>query len=221
MSKENDYEEIREAVDQAKEPGVFNILEVLQGRGYPTHTVDIYLNESAIYDLSVQRGNLEDLDKSLVKKAETEKQKNEREKIEAAIKQAESEIISSRLSVFLKGITEGRRDEAYRQAVKKYPIEHEAPNPMSGLLGKQSERVEKESPQRDTLFTDLLWQEHIVKIVDSDGNEQLEFAYSTIRTMRESFPLNAMVKVNEGIEKLRASTALFDIETNEDFLAKP
>jgi len=39
--------------------------------------------------------------------------------------------------------------------------------------------------------------------------------------MRESFPLNAMVKINEAIEKLRASTAVFTMETGEDFLAKP
>jgi hypothetical protein len=39
--------------------------------------------------------------------------------------------------------------------------------------------------------------------------------------MRESFPLNAMVRINEAIEKLRAATAIFTIETGEDFLAKP
>ena len=217
----SDEQEIREAVDEAKAPGVFNIVELLQGRGYPTQTVEIYLNESAIYNLASEREKLEELIKSLGKRSEKESEKNEREKIESAIHEAQEDILASKVFVFLQGVTEGKRDEIYRQATKKYPVEYEAPNPMSGLLGKQSERIEKESADRDQLFTDLLWQAYIAKVVNADGDEQSEFAYSTIRTMRDSLPLNAMVKINEAIDKLRSSTALFDLETTEDFLAKP
>lgn len=217
----SDEQEIREAVDEAKAPGVFNIVELLQGRGYPTQTVEIYLNESAIYNLASEREKLEELIKSLGKRSEKESEKNEREKIESAIDEAQEDILTSKVFVFLQGVTEGKRDEIYRQATKKYPVEYEAPNPMSGLLGKQSERIEKESADRDQLFTDLLWQAYIAKVVNADGDEQSEFAYSTIRTMRDSLPLNAMVKINEAIDKLRSSTALFDLETTEDFLAKP
>ena len=217
----SDEQEIREAVDEAKAPGVFNIVELLQGRGYSTQTVEIYLNESAIYNLASEREKLEELIKSLGKRSEKESEKNEREKIESAIDEAQEDILTSKVFVFLQGVTEGKRDEIYRQATKKYPVEYEAPNPMSGLLGKQSERIEKESADRDQLFTDLLWQAYIAKVVNADGDEQSEFAYSTIRTMRDSLPLNAMVKINEAIDKLRSSTALFDLETTEDFLAKP
>jgi len=213
----SDEQEIREAVDEAKAPGVFNIVELLQGRGYPTQTVEIYLNESAIYNLASEREKLEELIKSLGKRSEKESEKNEREKIESAIDEAQEDILTSKVFVFLQGVTEGKRDEIYRQATKKYPVEYEAPNPMSGLLGKQSERIEKESADRDQLFTDLLWQAYIAKVVNAGGDEQSEFAYSTIRTMRDSLPLNAMVKINEAIDKLRSSTALFDLETTEDF----
>lgn len=214
-------EEIREAVDEAKSPGTFNIVDVLQGRGYPNTSTEVYLNESAIYELSTQREKLAELEKRSLKGKESEAKKNEREKVESNIEQAQSDILASKFIVHLRGISEGRREELYKQCVKKYPIEYEGNNGMSSLLGVKNEKVEKESPERDQLFTDFLWQEHLVKIVDPEGNEQSEFAYSTIRTMRETFPLNAMVKVNEAIEKLRAATALFDIETGEDFLAKP
>jgi hypothetical protein len=105
--------------------------------------------------------------------------------------------------------------------VKKYPIEYQSQSGISSLIGVESNKIEKNSPERDSLFTDYLWQGHIQKIVNPDGDEQADFAYSTIRTMRESFPLNAMVRINEAIEKLRAATAIFTIETGEDFLAKP
>ena len=70
-------------------------------------------------------------------------------------------------------------------------------------------------------FTDYLWKEQIEKIENPDGEEQTQFSYTDVKTMRNSFPLSAIMKINEAIDKLRASTALFVMETNEDFLAKP
>ena len=214
-------EEIVEAVKKAKAPGVFNIVDVLQGRGYPESTVDIYLDESTIYELSTIKEKLEELDKLVVKKVETEKQKTERENLLSEQDELNKKLLQSKYTVHLTGISEGRREEFYRNAVKKYPIQYEAPNSISGLLSGDQQKIEKDSPERDALFTDYLWQGHIKKIVNPDGDEQTEFSYSTIRTMRETFPLSAMIKINEAIEKIRASTALFTLETGEDFLAKP
>lgn len=213
-------EEIREEVDRVKAPGTFNIVDVLQGRGYPQSTVDIYLDESAIYDLNSVNEKIEELDNTVNGKNETSEQKKLREELFSERDSVIEKIEKSHYVVHLMGISEGKRDEIYRKAVKKYPIEYEK-NDLNSLLGASAQRTEKESPERDTLFTDFLWQEHIKKIVNPDGDEQTEFAYSTIRSMRDTFPLNAMVRINQGIEKLRAATAIFTMETGEDFLAKP
>ena len=74
-------EEIIESVEKAKAPGTFNILDVLQGRGYPESTIDIYMDESSMYKISEIKEKLEELDNSIGKKAETEKQKKQRERL--------------------------------------------------------------------------------------------------------------------------------------------
>ena len=129
--------------------------------------------------------------------------------------------MSSQYNVYLMGISEVKREELYREAVKKYPIQYEVNNDLSSLLATNKGREEKPSPERDALFTDYLWKEQIEKIENPDGEEQTEFSYTDIKTMRNSFPLSAIMKINEAIDKLRASTALFTMETSEDFLAKP
>jgi hypothetical protein len=217
----SDEQDIMESAEAAKAPGVFNIVQVLQDRGYPSSTVDIYMDEASMYELSTIVEDLEELDNSLGKKSETEKQKALREELMTKRSEAYEKLLASKYVVHLMGISEGKREELYRQAIKKYPVEYQTDNGISSLLGANASRVEKDSPDRDSLFTDYLWQGHIKKIVSPDGDEQKEFSYSTIKTMRESFPLNAMVKINEAIEKLRASTAVFTMETGEDFLAKP
>jgi hypothetical protein len=214
-------EEILESVEAAKAPGTFNILNVLQGRGYPSTTVDAYMDESAIYDMSIVVDKLDKLDSSLGKNAESEKQKKYRDELMSEREELQKKLDASKYIVHLSGISEGRREEVYRLAVKKYPIEYESSNAISNLLGADSSRVEKQSPERDALFTDYLWQEHIKKISNPDGDEQSEFSYSTIRAMRDSFPISAIMKINEAIDKLRTASALFTVNTGEDFLAKP
>jgi hypothetical protein len=205
-------EDILESVEAAKAPGTFNIVQVLQERGYPKTEIDIYMDEAAMYELSTIAEELEGL---------TEKQNVQREELTTKRNETQARLVASKYTVHLMGISEGKREEFYRQAVKKYPVEYQAQSGISSLIGVESNKIEKNSPERDALFTDYLWQGHIQKIVNPDGDEQTEFAYSTIRTMRESFPLNAMVRINEAIEKLRASTAIFTMDTGEDFLAKP
>jgi len=217
----SDEQEIREAVDAAKAPGTFNIVEVLSNRGYPKSEIDVYLDESAIYEMSGIDEKLEALDNQVNGKSETAKQKKQREDIFIERDNIIEKIEKSHYVVHLTGISEGKREELYRKAAKKYPVEYEKANDITSLIGGNSAAREKESPERDALFTDFLWQEHIERIVSPEGEEQTEFPYSTVRSMRESFPLNAMIRINEGIEKLRAKTAMFTMETGEDFLAKP
>jgi hypothetical protein len=217
----SDEQEIRDAVDAAKARGTFNIIDVLQGRGYPKTSVEVYLNETAIYKISEIREELEALDKKVSTKKETEKDKALREELISQEALTMQEIIDSGYTVELMGIPEGKREELYRSAVKKYPIEYLAEKNMSSILTGNSSKEEKESPERDALFTDFLWQEHLQKIIDKDENEQAEFSYVAVREMRNSFPLNAIIAINGAIEKLRTSTAVFTMETGEDFLAKP
>lgn len=209
-------EEIREAVESAKSPNTFNIINVLKDRGYPGTTVQVILDEKLAYEAALLNDRLKELDG----KKDNEAIKKERGELLQQIEEMRQKLVDSAYTVHLEGVTEGKREELFREARKKYPIEYEQSQNIQSMLSGNS-RVQKESPERDSLFTDLLWQAHIKKIVDPDGNEQTEFPYNTVKAMREGFPLSATVKINEAIEKLRTATAIFIMETGEDFLAKP
>lgn len=214
-------EDIMESVQAAKAPGKFNIVDVLQNRGYPETSVKIILDESIAYQAAMIKEELEQVDKKLAASKSNQSLVEKQKELLASLDEMKESISKSTYTVHLMGISEGKRDELFNSARKKYPVEYESSNNIQDMLTGNVTKVEKESPERDALFTDFLWLEHIKKIVNPDGDEQTEFKYQDIRAMRDSFPLSAILKVNEAIEKLRASTALFIMGTGEDFLAKP
>ena len=217
----SDEQQIVEAAQNAKAPGTFNIVSVLQERAYPQATVRVLLDESLAYEASLIKEEMDALDNKIGDKKMSQSQLAKHEDLLAKRDELNEKILASAYTVHVRGISEGKREELYREACKKYPIQYESSNNIAEILGGQAQRIEKQSPERDALFTDYLWQYHIAKIVSPDGDEQTDFSYSTIKVMRESFPLSAIMKVNEAIEKIRASTAIFMMETGEDFLAKP
>jgi hypothetical protein len=212
--------EIIDSVAEAKSPGKFNIVDVLQNRGYPETTIKVVLDESVAYKAAMIREQIEKLDDKISAKS-AQVHIDKQQELMKSLDEVKLEIAKNSYSIHLMGISEGKREEFFNQARKKYPIEWENSNNIQDMLSGQSRKVEKESPERDALFTDYIWLGHIKKIVSPDGDEQTEFNYQSIRAMRESFPLSAIMKINESIEKLRTATAIFIMETNEDFLAKP
>lgn len=218
MSEE---QEVREMVDQAKEPKTFNIINVLAERAYPTEVVEIILDEENSYKASVVKSKLEDLDKKIASKNPSAQQKEARDKLIEELDALVEQIEKSKYHFHIKGISEGKREKLISEATKKYPVEYEKGAELSALLGGNSEPREKPSPERDQLFTDFLWRDQIEKIVDPDGNEQTNLTYNEIRALRDNLPLSSSAKINRSIEKIRSATALFMMETGEDFLAKP
>jgi len=216
----SDEEEIRKAVDEAKAPGTFNIVEVLQDRSYPETTVDVFLDEGLVYRAAILDEEIKVAENNLASSKNSAKAKARLEDLTTKRESIREDLFKSMHTFYLTGIPEGKREQIYADAKKKYPVEYVPNNDLSGLLGNAT-KEEKESPERDNLFTDYLWQAHIKKIVNNDGDEQTDFSYSTISSMRHNLPLSAMILINEAIEKLRSASALFTISTGEDFLAKP
>lgn len=212
----SDIEEIKDMVEEAKAPGTFNIVQVLSERAYPRTEVPVSLDEATAYEAANIK---EELD-VLAKKTDAESKKKLEsltEKLEDLVEQ----INKSSYTFHIRGISEGKREELLAQARKKYPVEYEQPSDITAFLSNNSQKEEKPSPERDNLFTDLLWVEHIEKVEDPDGNVQEGLTYNDIRSLRSNLPLSALAKINSGIEKVRTATAIFMMETGEDFLAKP
>jgi len=217
----SDEQEIREVIDEAKEPKSFNIINVLQERAYPKTSVEVVLDEDNSYRASMVKEKIEALEKKIGTKNPSVSQRETIEKLTEELENLIEKLSQSKYVFHIRGISEGKREKLIADATKKYPVEYEKGAELSALLGSGSEPREKPLPERDQLFTDFLWQHQIEKIVDPDGNEQTGLGYSDIRALRDNLPLSSAAKINRSIEKIRSATALFMMETGEDFLAKP
>ena len=212
--------EIEDMVQQAKAPGRFNIVDALKGRGYPTSEIEVFIDENVAFVAS----DLEDEIRKLDEKMNSEKDKAALEELIAAQEKLVSEkdklieeMGGARYVFHLQGISEGQRDDIWNKSIEKYPIKHDTDrNPLTGKV----DRVEVQNPQRDKYFTGLLWQAHIKKIVDPSGDEQDGITVEEAFELRRSLPLASIGKITEAIEKMRASTAVFMMTVDEDFLAK-
>jgi len=153
MSNETMPDEIMEPVEKAKAKGTFNIVNVLRDRGYPEVSVVVYIDEASAYDASV-----------LKEKINAAKDGEDVSAIQGEHDALLEKLMESSVTFYLKGISESARDAMLKQAKKKYPVEvTKDVNPMTG----EWVRDEKESQDRDELFTDLLWHGSIVKIEDA------------------------------------------------------
>jgi hypothetical protein len=198
---------VDEIVEEAKKPGTFNIINVLKERSHPTDNVSVYLDEKTAYEAAMLK----------VKLGNTDSKANEYAKIQSEIDALIEKLESEKYVFVITGISEGRREEIYNDAVKKFPVEYEeSTNPFSGEKTKE----EVENAERDRLFTSMLWKEHISKIVAPDGSEQTELSLQDIAALRATLPIAASGTINQAVEKLRAATAVFMLSVDEDFLAK-
>jgi hypothetical protein len=196
--------EIVAAAEEAMKPGKFNILDVLKSRSYPEAEVNVYVDEATAYEASKVSEQLNSLDKT---------DKKLEEKFNALIKKIED----SKYVFTISGISEGKREELYKIAAEKYPIEYkEDKNVLTG----ETKREEISNEDRDSLLTNLIWAECVTKIVAPDGSVQDSLTVEDAKELREFLPIASNSIINDTIQKMRAATAVFLYKVDEDFLAK-
>jgi hypothetical protein len=207
-----DVEKIDEAVDAAKAPGTFSILNVLEERAYPREEVVVYLDEQTAYEASQLQEKIDELNKSksLDVQSEIDFLISERDK---AIEKLEKQ----KYVFTIVGISEGLREDLMNEAAKDFPLEYEEhKNPITG----EKTREEIENKDRDRIFTNSLWHNQIEKIEASDGSIQDKVTVKDVEELRRKLPIAAIGSINQSIERLRISTAVFMMSVNEDFLAR-
>jgi hypothetical protein len=212
--------DIVEMLEEAKAPGNFKIVDVLKDRAFPTDEVSIFIDEDAAFmaaEVEAQINKMGDKMDGTVDSKELEEFTKRHEELVERLDKIKEEMGGTRYVFYLQGISEGVREDLFEKSVEKYPIQHEVDrNPLTGEV----ERREKESPKRDRLFTNLIWQAHIKKIVAPDGSVQEGITLEDAVELRRALPLASSGKITEAIEKLRTATALFMLSTDENFLAK-
>lgn len=210
---------VEELTEEAKKPGKFSIIAALKDRAYPSDEVSVYLDEDVAYRAANVKENIESLEAEDAKsgyKLSTDKAK-ELSDAKSNLASMMEKLSESKYIFTITGISEGKRDSLYKDSVEKYAIEYkEDKNPFSGEVV----RVEVENTERDRYFTNLIWKEYISKISDPNGNLQENLKLEDVVALRDSLPISAQGKINQAVEKIRNSTALFMYTVDEDFLAK-
>lgn len=206
-------DEIEQSVEDATSRGVFNIVEAVRGRAYPKTTVTVYLDEDAAYTAASIDAELED---AII--VDGDAGESERTKELKALFDATVDLLKASECVFtIRGISEGSRDKIMDQVLEQCPIEYdEVKNQITGITTK----VEIENKERDRLFTQFLWAAQIESITAANGDVQHSLTVEDVAELRKELPLAAVASINEAIDKVRVSTAVFMSKVNEDFLAK-
>jgi hypothetical protein len=206
-----------ELAAEAKKPGVFNILNVLNDRGYPKDEIEVVLDDNLIYAATLINEKIKDVDKKLDADPTDKDLMAKREALIASRDEAIANINKAKYVFTLKGISEGAREEMLDAVQAEFPVEYEeTTNPLNGKVS----REEIDNPERNKLYTCKLWASHIEKIVSPDGQEQVGLSDDEALALRKLLPIAATAKISESIERLRVATAMFILGTDEDFLAK-
>lgn len=213
MTDQEVIEKAAELADQAKKPGVFNILNVLRERSYPTDSVSVILDEDIAYKAAITKNVIDNLMNS-----DVENINDDVKKLQADLDALVEQLNNSRYVFNITGISEGRREELMDESLEKFPIEFDlTKNPFTG----KEDKAEIPSPERDEYFTDLLWIESIIDIVAPDGSVQAGVDADTVHEFRSLLPVTANAAITQAIDNIRIATGVFILTTDEDFLAKP
>ena len=206
-----------ELATEAKQPGVFNILNVLNNRGYPKDEIEVVLDDNLIYEATLISEKIKDVDKKLDLDPTDKDLLAKREALIGLREEAVANVNKAKYVFTIKGISEGAREEMLDEVQVKFPVEYEeTTNPLNGKVT----REEVDNPERNKLYTCKLWASHIEKIVSPDGQEQVGLSDDEALALRKLLPIAATAKISESIERLRVATAMFILGTDEDFLAK-
>jgi hypothetical protein len=202
---------------EAKQPGVFNIIDVLNNRGYPKDDVEIVLDDNLVYAAAKLDESVKELDKKLDFDPENADLIQARESLIALRDEAIKTISDSKYIFTITGISEGKREEMLNEVEAIFPTKYEeTTNPLTGKVN----REEISDPERNKLYSAKLWAAHIEKIVSPDGNVQKEISESDAEALRNLMPIAASAKISESIERLRVASAMFIFGADENFLAK-
>lgn len=176
-------------------PG-FNLLDVLQGRGYPTDSVVIYLDETVAQRIGKLRKRITEETLSV------DDMQIVQDDLAAAVEDAKK----SAYTVHGTGRARQVLQDALKTANKKYPISR-------NFAG----QVEPDD-DRDEYFNSLLWVAQITKIVNPDGEELVEPTLADVEALRGNAPTWSLNQIETMLAELRDAGADFEYtKQSEDF----
>lgn len=193
----------QEVANEASKPGVFNLIERIQGRNLPTETVDIYMDEQAAY-------RRQRLNEAIMSEGDPEKAAA----LEDELDELTKKVLASKLTFTLQAITNEKNDELVDQAREEFPVEYEdSLNPMT----MRKIRTELPSEKREEFYNRLFLAACIVKVSDADGNEDEDITFEKADVLFSAAPLDGIRRVLKLANDMRMVGEWMDQIQNADF----
>lgn len=205
-------------VAEAQSKKKFKFTDVLRDRVAATDTVVIYPSTADTYPIMAMVAEIGTIDTALesAKGAEKTKLTADRNALTEKIKAHYASIESKKVTLTIRGVSSGFREDALDEAIKAHPYEYE--EQVSEFTGEKS-KVEKTNPELNKLFSNLMWKGHILKAEGVDW-EQDGFSLEEVATLRRELPDAATNAIVETMTKVDMAVDWFKIGADEGFLAK-
>ena len=197
MTESNITEETLKLVQEAQKPGVFNLADVIKGRGYPQKDVNVYIDGAAAFELV----ELEDKMKALAEDSAEYKELEEKAEELAKVVQA------SKLTFTMRGVGQGVVERISEQADEKF--------------GKDSENTGDVNTDWFKYYITSLVASNIIRVTDPDGNvDETLLDYDSMSEIRDNIPADAWGVLVNTMQKLTLATGYFKGLTDAGFLPK-
>lgn len=201
-------------VAEALAPESFSFAEVVQGRGYPKDTVTLYTDEQTAYDISKIDERLAEIkaeQKKILDVEVTAGYQDEVAQLQAKRAEMYATLAKSGMVFHLQGISDELRDSLLESAREKVKVEYDRDK---NFLTGQVEKREKDSPERDRLYTNMLWAAHITQIVAPDGRVDTAPGLAAAEAVRQ-MPRAQVVKFAQAVQKLQVASGAFEAQASD------
>ena len=197
MTESNITEETLKLVQEAQKPGVFNLADVIKGRGYPQKDVSVYIDGAAAFELV----ELEDKMKALAEDSAEYKELEEKAEELAKVVQA------SKLTFTMRGVGQGVVERISEQADEKF--------------GKDSEDTGDVNTDWFKYYITSLVASNVIRVTDPEGNvDETLLDYDSMSEIRDNIPADAWGVLVNTMQKLTLATGYFKGLTDAGFLPK-
>jgi hypothetical protein len=211
---------VEEIVAKAQSKSTFKFMDILRNGVTATDTVDVYIESGVTYPAMEIVSQITAIDTKIEASLDKSNAKTalikERNALTDALKEFLASVEDKKCTFTIKGVSSGFREDMMARAIEAHPYEYEE---VSSEFTGENTKVQKENREANKLFTNLLWQGHLVK-VETTMSEQIGFSLEEVAEMRRELPEAALTAIMATMSKVDIAVDWFKISADEGFLAK-
>lgn len=198
MSEDTIAKETMEMVKEARKPGVFNLSEVIKGRGYPEREVTVYTNVDAAFKLIELEDQMKQVGGSDQKLYD---------ELEARAQELAVTVQDSALKFMMRGVSQTVVEQVTKEADSTYKTAKDEDGDNSDDWFR--------------FYVTSLVGKNIVKVTNASGDvDEKDFSFEEMLEIRNNLPGDSWGVLVNTMQKLTLASGYFKGLTDAGFLPK-